>query len=225
MRYSLEGGNLPVALLQLEPGETVLSQTGGRSWILGDVTTETKAEGGLGKSLGRMFTGESLFMTRYTANGPAEIGFASSFPGKILVKELAAGESILCQKSAFLCGAGNLELSIHFKKKLGVGVFGGEGFIMQRITGPGLVFLEVDGHCKEYVLQPGERLVCDTGVLAAMEETCTMDVQAVSGAKNILFGGEGFVDTVVTGPGKVWLQSMTVAKLASLIAPYIVTKS
>jgi len=225
MRYSIEGGSLPVVLIQLDPGETILSEAGGRTWMKGNIITDTRAEGGLGKSLGRVFSGESLFMTRYTARGPAEIGFASSFPGKILAMELQAGQSIICQKSSFLCGAGNLELSIHFKKKVGAGLFGGEGFIMQRITGPGLVFLELDGHCKEYTLLPGEKLVCDTGVLAVMEETCSMDVQMVSGAKNIFFGGEGLIDTVVTGPGKVWLQSMTVPKLASLIAPYIVTKN
>jgi len=225
MRYTIEGGSLPVALLRLEPGETILSEAGGRTWMKGNVITETRAEGGLGKSIGRMFSGESLFMTRYTAQGPAEIGFASSFPGKILAMELQPGQSIICQKSSFLCATAGVELAIHFKKKLGAGFFGGEGFIMQRITGPGLVFLELDGHCKEYDLAPGERLVCDTGVLAMMESSCSMDVQMVSGAKNIFFGGEGLIDTVVTGPGKVWLQSMTVPKLAGLIAPYIVTKN
>ena len=225
MRYSIEGGSLPVALIQLDPGEVILSEAGGRTWMKGDVITDTRAEGGLGKSIGRMFSGESLFMTRYTARGPAEIGFASSFPGKILPVELQPGQSIICQKSAFLCGVGNINLSIHFKKKVGAGFFGGEGFIMQKVTGPGLVFLELDGHCKEYTLNRGERLVCDTGVLAVMEETCSMDVQMVSGAKNIFFGGEGLIDTVVTGPGKVWLQSMTVPKLAGLIAPYIATKN
>ena len=225
MRYTIEGGSLPVVLIQLEPGETILSESGGRTWMKGAVETNTTAEGGLGKSLGRMFSGESLFMTRYTARGSAEIGFASSFPGKILPVELRAGESIICQKSAFLCGAGNLSLSIHFRKKIGAGLFGGEGFIMQKVTGPGLVFLELDGYSKEYTLAPGERLTCDTGVLAIMEETCSMDVEMVKGAKNIFFGGEGLLDTVVTGPGKVWLQSMTVPKLAELIAPYIVTKN
>lgn len=224
MRYSIEGGSLPVALIQLDPGETILSESGGRTWTKGNVLTDTRAEGGLGKSIGRIFSGESLFMTRYTAKGPVELGFASSFPGKIVAMELQAGQSIICQKSTFLCASDGVSLSIHFKKKLGAGLFGGEGFIMQRITGPGIVFLELDGYCKEYTLAAGERLVCDTGVLAVMEDTCSMDVQMVSGAKNIFFGGEGLIDTVVTGPGKVWLQSMTVPKLASLIAPYIVTK-
>lgn len=225
MRYTIEGGSLPAVVIQLEPGETILSESGGRTWMKGNIETDTRAEGGLGKSLGRMFSGESLFMTRYTAHGQAEIGFSSSFPGKILPIELAAGQSIICQKSAFLCASSDVSLSIHFKKKIGAGLFGGEGFIMQKVTGPGIVFLELDGYCKEYTLSPGERLVCDTGVLAVMDETCSMDVVMVKGAKNVLFGGEGLLDTVVTGPGKVCLQTMTIPKLAGLIAPYIVTKN
>lgn len=225
MHYSIEGGSLPVVVIQLEPGETILSESGGRTWMKGNVDTQTSAEGGLGKSIGRMFSGESLFMSRYTAKGPAEIGFASSFPGQILAIELRAGQSIICQKSAFLCATSGVSLAIHFKKKIGAGLFGGEGFIMQKITGPGTVFLELDGYCKEYILGPGERLTCDTGVLAVMDETCTMDIVMVKGAKNILFGGEGLLDTVITGPGKVCLQTMTVPNLAGLIAPYIVTKN
>ena len=221
MKYNVEGGSLPVAILQLEAGETVISESGGRTWMRGPITTETTSYGGVRKAIGRLFTGESLFMSRYVANGPAEIAFASSFPGRIIVRELAPGQSIICQKSAFLCGMGPLELSVHFKKRLGTGFFGGEGFIMQRVTGPGIVFLEVDGYSPEYDLAPGERLVCDTGVLAAMDETCSMDIEVVRGAKNMFLGGEGIFNTVVTGPGKVYLQSMTVEKLARLMIPYL----
>ena len=221
MKYNVEGGSLPVAILQLEAGETVISESGGRTWMRGPITTETTSYGGVRKAIGRLFTGESLFMSRYVANGPAEIAFASSFPGRIIVRELAPGQSIICQKSAFLCGMGPLELSVHFKKRLGTGFFGGEGFIMQRITGPGIVFIEVDGYSPEYDLAPGERLICDTGVLAAMDETCSMDIEVVRGAKNMFLGGEGIFNTVVTGPGKVYLQSMTVEKLARLMIPYL----
>ncbi len=224
MHYSIEGGNLPAVIITLEQGEKILSEAGGRTWSRGPVVTETKAEGGAGKAIGRMFMGESLFMNTYTAQGPSEIAFTSSFPGKILVKELAAGQSIICQKSSFLCASYGVDLSVHFQKKLGAGLVGGEGFIMQRVTGPGIVFLEVDGYCKEYDLQPGERLVCDTGVLAMMEATCQIDVQMVKGVKNMLLGGEGLFDTVVTGPGKVCLQTMTIPKLAKLMAPYMPTK-
>ncbi|MEL7610716.1 MAG: TIGR00266 family protein [Bacillota bacterium] len=221
MRYTIEGGALPVVIVQLEPGETLISEVGGRTWSRGPVVTETKAEGGVGKSLGRMFMGESLFMSRYTAQGPAEIAFASSFPGRIVARELKPGESIICQKSSFLAATHGVELAVHFRKKLGAGLFGGEGFIMQRVTGPGLVFLELDGHCVEYTLAAGEQIVCDTGVLALMDMTCQMDVQMVKGVGNVLFGGEGLFDTVVTGPGKVYLQSMTIAQLAKLMIPFL----
>ena len=158
MRYSIEGGSLPAVIIQLDPGEKLLSEVGGRTWSRGPVLTETKAEGGAGKALGRMFMGESLFMNTYTAQGPSEIVFSSSFPGRIIARELAPGQSIVCQKRAFLCATYGVELAVHFQKKLGAGLVGGEGFIMQRVTGPGLVFLEVDGFCQEYDLQPGEQI-------------------------------------------------------------------
>ncbi len=221
MQYRIEGGSLPCVIINLQPGETLISQSGGRTWSRGPITLETKAEGGLGKSLGRMLSGDSLFMSRYTAQAPAEIAFSSSFPGRIVARVLQPGESIICQKSAFLCATAGVDLAMHFQKKIGVGLVGGEGFIMQRVTGPGLVFLEVDGFCQEYTLQSGEQLICDTGVLAIMDATCSMDVQMVKGAKNMFFGGEGLFDTVITGPGKVHLQTMTVSKLAKLMIPYL----
>ena len=221
MHYRIEGGDLPVAILNLRAGEVVISEAGGRTWMRGPVITETTSYGGAKKVFSRMFSGESLFMSRYTAQGDAEMAFASSFPGNIHVRELAPGESIICQKSSFLCGMGNLNISIHFQKKLSRGFFGGEGFIMQRITGPGIVFVEIDGYSPMYELAPGEQIVCDTGALAMMDATCTMDVRMVSGAKNIFLGNEGLFDTVITGPGKVYMQSMTIPKLASLIIPYI----
>lgn len=224
MKYSIEGGSLPVAIINLEPGEQLVSEAGGRTWVRGNISTETSSAGGFKKSLGRLVSGESLFMSVYTAQGPAQIGFASSFPGKIIAKPLQPGESVICQKRAFLCATAGVELSVFFQKKFGAGLFGGEGFIMQRITGPGLVFLELDGHVVEYTLNPGERVTCDTGVLAMMEQTCSMDIQRIKGIKNMVFGGEGVFDTVITGPGKVWLQSMTVPGLASLIIPFIPSK-
>lgn len=224
MNYTIVGDTLPALLIQLEAGETILSEAGGRTWSRGPIVSETKAEGGLGKSIGRMFSGESLFMSRYTAQGPAEIGFSSSFPGSIVARQLQAGESIVCQKSAFLCATSGVQLAVHFQKKLGAGLAGGEGFIMQRVTGPGIVFLEIDGYCQEYDLMPGEQLVCDTGVLAIMDATCQMDIQMVKGVKNMFFGGEGLFDTVITGPGKVCLQTMTISKFASLVSSFIPSK-
>ncbi len=224
MNYSIEGGSLPALIVKLNAGETIISEAGGRTWSMGPITTESKS-GGAMKALGRMFSGESLFMSKYTAQGPAEIAFTSSFPGRILARELAAGESIICQKSAFLCGTEGLDISVFFQKKLGAGLVGGEGFVMQKITGPGTVFVELDGYTPEYELAAGQQLVCDTGVVAVMDATCQLDVQMVKGVKNMLFGGEGMFDTVVTGPGKVYLQTMTVGKLASLMSPYMPSKS
>ncbi|MCC8022240.1 MAG: AIM24 family protein [Clostridiales bacterium] len=217
MQYYIEGGTLPVVIVSLPAGESMISQAGGRTWFRGDIQTENTAAGGVGKSIGRVFSGERLFMSKYTARTNAEIAFASSFPGKIVPMELQPGQSIICQKSAFMCATPGVDLSIFFQRKLGAGFFGGEGFIMQKLTGPGIVFLEIDGHAVEYTLAAGERIVCDTGVMAMMDETCTMDVERVKGLGNIMFGGEGLFNTVITGPGKVCLQSMNAAQLARLL--------
>lgn len=217
MQYRIEGGTLPVLIINLNPGETIISEAGGRTWSRGPIVTDTRG-GSAGKAIGRLLSGESLFMSHYTAQGPAEIAFASSFPGRIVARELKAGQSVICQKSAFLCATAGVVLSAHLQRKIGAGLVGGEGFIMQKVTGPGIAFFEFDGYCPEYDLAPGEEIVCDTGVLAMMDETCSMDIRMVKGAKNLLLGGEGLVDTVVTGPGKVYLQTMSIAKLAQLVA-------
>ncbi|MBQ5357426.1 MAG: AIM24 family protein, partial [Oscillospiraceae bacterium] len=218
----IEGGSLPALVIQLEPGEGLVSESGGRTWIRGPITSNVKADGGLGGSIGRMFSGESLFLNHYKANGAGEIAFTSSFPGRIISRQLAPGESVICQKRAFLCATEGTKLEIFFRKKVGAGLFGGEGFIMQKVTGPGLAFFEIDGYSKEYNLAAGEQLVCDTGVVAMMDPTCEMDVRMVGSVKNALFGGEGLVDTVITGPGKVMLQTMPIYKVAGAIQPYIV---
>ena len=222
MRYEIEGGSLPALVIQLEPGEGLVSESGGRTWIKGPISTDTKADGGIGKAFGRMISGESLFLNHYKARGAGEIAFTSSFPGRIISKQLAPGESVICQKRAFLCATEGTQLSIFFRKKVGAGLLGGEGFIMQKVTGPGLAFFEIDGYCKEYNLAAGEELVCDTGVVAMMEESCKMDVRMVGSVKNALFGGEGLVDTVITGPGRVMLQTMPIYKVASAIQPFMV---
>lgn len=221
MRYQIEGGSLPAVIIQLDAGETIISELGGRTWAKGAILTETKAPGGIGGSFGHMFSGENMFMSYYTAQGPAEIGFASSFAGSIIARELGPGESLICQKSAFLCASSGVELAVHFQKKLGAGFLGGEGFIMQKVTGPGVVFLELDGYVKEYDLMPGEELVCDTGVVALMEESCQMDIRVVKGLKNKLLGGEGLVDTVIIGPGKAYIQTMSLPRLGGVLSPFI----
>jgi len=218
LNYSIEGGNLPVVICYPEAGQSICTQKGSMSWMSPNMSMETSTGGGFRKMLGRVFSGESLFLTEYTAQrGKGMIAFASSFPGSIMPFTITPGNGLILQKSSFLAMEKGLELSVYFQKKLGTGLVGGEGFIMQRVTGTGLLFVEVDGYCKEYNLGPGQSIVVDTGYLAAMSESCTMDIQAVRGAKNVLFGGEGLFHTVITGPGKVYLQSMPIYKTAQAI--------
>ena len=171
-----------------------------------------------------MFSGENLFQNRYTAQGGAGlIAFASSFPGSIKAFEVTPGKSYIFQKKTFLAGTQGIDISIHFQKKIASGIFGGEGFILQKITGNGIAFAEFDGHVVEYDLKPGQQIVVDTGYLAAMDSTCQIDIQAVPGLKNMVFGGEGIFNTVITGPGKIWLQTMPIYSVANAIRPYIQT--
>ena len=222
LRYSIEGGNLPVVICYPQMGQTLCTQGGAMSWMSPNMRMETTSGGGLKKVFGRLFSGESLFLTEYTPQGGnGMIAFASSFPGSIMPFEITPGNGLIIQKSSFLAMEKGLDLSIYLQRKLGAGLVGGEGFIMQRITGNGLLFLEVDGYCKEYQLGAGQSIIVDTGYLAAMSESCTMDIQTVRGAKNVLFGGEGFFNTVITGPGKVYLQSMPIFKTAQALSPYI----
>ncbi len=224
MNYSIEGAPLPVVICDLEAGETMVTESGAMSWMSPNMKMETSSGGGIGKMLGRAFSGESLFLNRYTAQGgPGHIAFASSFPGSIRAFQIAPGQEIVAQKSAFLASTPGVELSTFFQKKIAGGLFGGEGFIMQKLSGNGVVFLEFDGHVKEYELAPGQQMIVDTGYLAAMTATCSVDVQTVPGIKNALLGGEGLFNTVVTGPGKIYMQSMPVAQLAGAIRPYIPT--
>ncbi len=222
MQYKIEGTPLPVAICQLEVGETMITERGSMSWMSPNMKMETTSNGGLGKALGRMFSGEAMFQNRYTAQGgPGMIAFASSFPGNIRVFEIGPGREMVVQKSGFLASESTVELSVFFQKKLGAGFFGGEGFILQRLSGRGVAFAEFDGHVVEYDLAPGESMIIDTGYLAAMEATCTMDIQKVSGVKNIVFGGEGLFNTIVTGPGRIYLQTMPISNVAGAIRPFI----
>ena len=222
IKYEIEGGNLPVVICYPEAGQTLCTESGAMSWMSPNMQMDTNSGGGLKKALGRMFSGESIFLNEYTAvGGSGLIAFASSFPGSIVAYEVTPGNGIIVQKKGFLAMEKGLELSIYFQKKLGKGFFGGEGFIMQRITGRGMVFLEIDGHCKVYDLKAGQSIILDTGYLAAMSESCSLDIQPVRGAKNVLFGGEGFFHTRVTGPGKVYIQSMPIYHTAQSLVPYL----
>ncbi|MBR5772104.1 MAG: TIGR00266 family protein [Clostridia bacterium] len=218
MKYEIKGGNLPYVELTLENGEGIKCQNGAMSWKTPNMQMKTSG-GGLGKIFSKALTGEAMFHNEYSAvGGQGLIAFSSSFPGNIMAVEVTPGKEIVCQKSAFLAATSGVEIGIFFHKKLGAGFFGGEGFIMQKLSGTGLAFLEIDGSAETKVLGPGEQLIVDTGYLAMMDSTCSMDITAVGGVKNTLLGGEGFFNTVVTGPGKIVLQSMPASKLVSLIS-------
>lgn len=222
MRYSIEGEPLPVVICTLDSGETMITESGAMSWMTPNMKMETTSNGGFGKMLGRMFSGESMFQNRYTAQGgEGMIAFASSFPGSIRAYEIGPGQEIVVQKKAFLASSDSVELSVFFQKKVGSGLLGGEGFIMQKLSGRGIAFLEFDGFIKEYELQAGQQIIVDTGYLAAMSSTCQVDIQTVPGVKNALFGGEGIFNTVVTGPGHVWLQTMPITQMAGALIPFL----
>lgn len=223
MRYEIKGGSFPVVICYLDNGEKMITERGSMCWMSPNMQLETKG-GGLGKMFSKAFSGESMFQNHYTARGgQGLIAFNSSFPGEIKAVEIAPGREMIVQKSAFLAAESGVEMSIHFHKKLGAGLFGGEGFIMQRLSGHGTAFVEIDGDLMEYNLKPGQSLIVDTGNVAGFESSVQMDIQTVSGAKNVLFGGEGIFNTVLTGPGRIWLQTMPIYNVANAIRPYIPT--
>ena len=226
MKYEIKGEPLPVVICHLEAGEKMITEGGAMSWMSPNMNMETTTNGGLGKALGRSLSGESMFQNIYTAQGgPGMIAYASCFPGSIRAFEIAPGKEMIFQKTAFLASEASVSLETAFKKKLGAGFFGGEGFIMQKVSGSGIMFAEFDGYVVEYELEAGQQLVIDTGHVAAMSASCTLDIQSVKGAKNKFFGGEGFFNTVVTGPGHLWLQTMPLANMADAIRQYIPTSN
>ena len=209
MRYEIKGETLPVVICHLEDGEQMVTEKGAMSWMSPNMKMESGARGGLGKAFGRMFSGDSIFQNIYTAErGNGMIAFASSFPGSIKVFEVGPGQEYVLQKSAFLASEASVEL------------FGGEGFIMQKVSGQGTVFAEFDGHVVEYELRADQQIVVDTGYLAAMSASCGIEIQSVPGIKNMVFGGEGLFNTVITGPGHVWLQTMPLSNVAGVLRPY-----
>lgn len=227
MEYKIYGSTLQVVVMELDPGETIYSESGGMSWMSGNIVMNTGMRGGgLGGIFKRALTGESMFLVDYTSQGnKGFVAFASDFPGNIVPVNLAQGQSMIAQKQSFLCAEKTVELSVHFNKRLGAGFFGGEGFIMQKLTGPGVAFVCLDGEIMEYTLGQNEVLKVDTGHVAMFEPTVGFDIEMVKGIKNILAGGEGLFLSTLRGPGRVWLQSMPTANLAKAIAPYIVTSS
>lgn len=226
MKYEIHGTTLQTLDIYLAQGESLFTESGGMAWMTGDIDMETNTRGGLMKGLARSFAGESLFLTTYTCRGSgALITFTPEAPGSIIPIELQAGESRICQKDAFMVAESSVELEVHFRKRLGAGIFGGEGFILQKLTGPGMAWAEIAGELRSYTLKPGQTMRVDPGHIAMYEPTVDYDITRIKGARNILFGGEGLFIATLTGPGKVWLQSLPLANLASAVLRYIPSKS
>ena len=222
MQYQIKGETLPVVVCQLEAEEMMVTERGSMAGMSPNMEMNTTTNGGLGKAFGRMFSGEAMFQNTYKAKGGhGMIAFASSFPGSIRAFQVEPGREYIFQKKAFLAAEAGVNLSVYFQKKVASGLFGGEGFILQKVSGMGTAFAEFDGHVVEYDLQPGQQIVIDSGYLAAMEATCKMDIQTVPGLKNMVFGGEGLFNTVVTGPGHIWLQTMPISSVAGALRPYL----
>ena len=225
MEYEIKGGAFPIVICTLQKGETMKNETGAMAFMTSDMKMETSTGGGILKGLGRALAGDTLFLNYFTAQSDNEqIGFSACAPGKIMSIKLDGSNTIIGQKNAFLAAEDNVDVDIFFKKKLGAGLFGGEGFVLQKFSGNGMLFIEIDGEVIEKDLQPGERLLLDPGHIAAMEETVDFDIERVKGAKNILFG-EGLFFAKLTGPGKVWIQTMPVSKLAAALIPFLPTST
>ena len=222
MRYEIKGGAFPVVVCELADGEQMITEKGSMVWMSPNMQMDTRG-GGLGKMFSKAFSGESIFQNIYTARGAGMIAFGSSVPGQIKPVTIAPGQDMILQKTAFLAAEPGVELSIHFNKKLGTGLFGGEGFIMQRLSGSGVAFAEIDGELVEYELREGQQIVADTGNVAGFTAGVKMEIQQVPGMKNKLLGGEGLFNTLLTGPGRVWLQTMPISSVAASIRPYIPT--
>lgn len=223
--YRIDGTTMQVLIIQLQEGEVIYTESGNMSWMSGNIEMKTHTGGGLGKMIKRAFSGESLFVVDYfVKHGTGIVAFANEFPGKIVPFDLAADQALIMQKDAFMAAEKSVSLDIHLSKKLGAGFFGGEGFILQKVTGPGLAFVEVDGEVVEYNLEAGQILKVDTGHVAMFEPTVDFDVSVVKGFRNILLGGEGLFLARLKGPGRVWLQTMPMTNLAKKLLQYIPSK-
>ena len=223
MRYEIRGGEFPVVICNLNDGEAMITERGSMAWQTPNIGMETRG-GGVGKMFARAFSGDSMFQNIYTARGSGTIAFGTSFPGRIIPMQIGPGREIVMQKRSFLASTPGVKLEVIFNKKLGAGLFGGEGFIMQRLSGEGLAFVEIDGDVFETELASGEELIADTGNVAAFESSVQMDIRQVPGLKNKLLGGEGLFNTLLTGPGKVWLQTMPISGVGAARRPNIPTR-
>ena len=224
--YHIMGTVQQTVAVNLQPNQIVYSDAGGMSWMTATVSMNANTGGGLGGMFKRALSGATAFLLDFTTNGgPGQVAFSADFPGKILPIELESGQSVIMHKHAFTCAEKSVALDVFFSRKLGSGLFGGEGFILQKVTGPGMVFAELDGDAVEYRLAPGELMKIEPGHIAMFDPTVTFDITRIKGIKNMLFGGEGIFLGTLTGPGRIWLHSMTVSKIAHRIMEFIPTKS
>ena len=225
MQYRISGTVMESVDIHLKQGETIYTESGGMAWMRGSFDMDTSTRGGLGAGLGRMLAGESLFLTTYICkSADGLITFTPEVPGKVVDLKLEAGQSMICQKDAFMCAEESVKLEMHFRKKLGAGLFGGEGFILQKLTGPGTAFVEIPGEVRKIELKAGEKIKVDPGHIAVFEPTVEYDITGVKGLKNVLFSGEGLFLATLTGPGTVWLQTLPLSNLAMKLAKYMPTK-
>ncbi len=221
VKYRVYGTTMQVVEFELESGEAVYTEAGGMAWMSENIEMDTNIKGGLLSGLKRKLTGESIFMTTYRAKAPAKITFCAEYIGKVAELNLKQGESVICQKDAFMCAQEGVKLEMHLQKKIGAGLFGGEGFILQKVSGPGVAFLELGGEVVEYRLGEGEKLKVDPGYVAAFEPAIQYNVERIKGVKNMLFGGEGMFIATLTGPGRLWLQTMPLPNLADALLRYL----
>ena len=221
MQHQILGTTLQTLEMLLQPGEMVYSQTHQMAWMSDGITMDTNTGGGFLKGLVRSASGGSLFLTHFTAGAPALLAFCPRFPGSMIARQLAPGESLICRKESFLCAEGSVQLDIFFRQQIGSGVFGGEGFILQRVTGPGWVFLDLSGEVVEKTLRPGERLQVHVGHVGVQDPTVQFGITRIPGFRNFLFGGDGLFLAALTGPGRVMLQSMPIINLAEALIPYL----
>ena len=218
MKYAIKGDNFPVVICRLDAGEEVICQAGAMTWMDSSIKMKTET-GGLGKMIGKALTKESIFQNRYVAEASGEIALGSTYPGQIMAIPMDGSKTIIAQKGSFLAHSSGISMDMYLQKKVAGGLFGGEGFIMQRFTGTGILFLEIDGSSETYTLAAGQQKIIDTGYLVTMDETCSLDVQMIKGVGNVLFGGEGLFNTVITGPGNITLQTMSSQNMiASIVA-------
>lgn len=226
LKYHILGSIQQTLMVDIQPNQMVFADAGSMSWMTAAMQMNTRASGGLGGMLKRAVSGASMFLVDFsTAGGPGQVSFTTDFPGKILPIELEQGKSVIMHRHAFICAERGVALDVFFTRKLGAGMFGGEGFVLQKLTGPGMTFAELDGDAIEYYLQPNQLMRVEPGHVAMFEDTVSFDIEMIKGMSNILFGGEGLFLATLKGPGRIWLHSMTVSKMASRIMEYLPARS